>query len=171
MAAAAYRFKRIRDELRTLLGDDSQEQRRWRDDELDALIGEAGEMNVQPYTFNQKMPGWYRCSFFGGDEVDAWWLLMAEEDKTAPAPFTGTADCVYEISCRGVIRVRSGTEAATSLTVSGCAISWGLVYDRALAMLEGRKTLQSQVQSGDGSFTPTEESRIRNFREYRKGAR
>lgn len=170
MAAALYRFIRIRDELRRLMADDNPENQQWSDAELDSIIGECIVYSNGPYSFNRQTPSFYRCPALGGEGPSALWLLMETEDSST-APFSGTTDCVYEISCRGTIRVREGTESASSISLNGTMIEWNRIYDKLLEIREGRKVHEAQISSGDGSYTPTEEGRIRMFREFRKGAR
>lgn len=171
MTAPIYRFRRVRDVLRSKLGD-TGEIKKWRDDELDDVIAACMDRGSGTYSFAYRMAGYYNCPALGGDNNDSDLLVMVEEDKASPAPFSGQNDCIYEISCNGNIRVKgTGTETAASLDVVGCPVNWQRVYDALLDIIEGRKVNESQVSSGDGSYSPPEEFRIRNYREYMKGAR
>ena len=172
MAAAKFYYRRVRDELREFLKDDSADasEDRWSDDELDSAITEAMVFDSSPYTFDRKMAGYYRNVLLGGEGRDATWLVMETEDTTT-APFSGQTNCVYTLSCRGTIRVSgTGTESSASLSVTGCIVRWKDILKALLRKIEVRKSMDAAGSSTDGSWGPTEESRIRLVIQHLEGA-
>ena len=168
MAAAQYIFRRVRDELRAYLRDDS-DQPRYSDEDIDAVVLENALYDSSDWTFDKVMTGYYRCVGLGGSRWESLWLVFAGEDSNSPAPFSGAADAVYELSCRGAIRERTGNETGDSISVNGFSVPWKKCVDQLLERAEIRKSMDNSTTTAEGSFTPTEEGRVRLQRHHLRG--
>lgn len=133
-----------------------------------AIILENVVVEDTTWTFEKVATNQYRCYELGGKGQEPVFLLF--NDTSDPLGSQDDALGTYVVSCRGTITVSGITEDATSFTVTGAGVDFNGCLDDLFKMREASKTCDANQSGIDGSYAPTEESRIRLFRQHLRGA-